>query len=144
MIQEPRKNGFTLLEIMVALAIVATALVTLLGSHLTSLNMAQKHKEQSQVAMLGRMKMEEVATIPYEALVGDAGDFAPEHPEVGWEVEVSDAAADDLEEIKIVMKMPDGDVEPETIENLKKVKIIIKMPDRDVELVTLVARTVVD
>ena len=122
MIPKPPKNGFTLLEIMVALAIVATALVTLLGSHLTSLNMAQKHKEQSQIAMLGRMKMEEVATIPYDSLVGDSGDFAPEHPEVGWEIEVEDAE----------------------IENLKEVKVIIKMPDREFELETLIARTVIE
>ena len=144
MIPKPPKNGFTLIEIMVALAIVATALVTLLGSHLMSLNLAHKHKEQSLAAMLGRMKMEETAIIPYDSLVGDSGDFAPEHPEVGWEIEVSDASADDLEEVKITMKTPDGDVVPETIENLKKVKVIIKMPDGHVELVTLVARTVID
>ena len=122
MIPRPSKNGFTLLEVMVALAIVATALVTLLGSHLISLNLAQKHKEQSLAFMLGRMKMGENATIPFDSLVGDSGDFAPEHPEIGWEVEVSDAE----------------------IENLKEVKIIIRMSDEEFELETLVARTVVE
>jgi general secretion pathway protein I len=116
------KNGFTLLEVMVALAIVATAFVTLLSTHLISLDLAQKHKERSLAAQLGRMKMDESLAVSYDSLVNDFGDFAPEHPELEWEIEVEEAE----------------------IENLKKVKIIIKMPGGDFVLDTLVARIEVE
>ena len=122
MITQRPKNGFTLLEIMAALAIVATALVALLGTHLKSLDLAYKHKEHTLATMLARQKMGESLTIPFEELRSDSGDFAPAHPEIGWEMEVSKA----------------------DIENLKEVKVIIKMPGGDFELESLVARTVIE
>jgi general secretion pathway protein I len=116
------KNGFTLLEIMAALAIVATALVALLGTHLTSLNLAYQQKEQTLAAMLAQQKMGEFRTIPFDELASDSGDFAPDHPEIKWETEVSEA----------------------DIDNLKEVKVIIKMPDSDFTLESSVARTIVE
>jgi general secretion pathway protein I len=113
------KNGFTLLEIMAALAIVATVLVALLGTHLKSLDLAYKHKEQTLAAMLARQKLSESLTAPFDELDSDTGDFAPDHPEIAWEIEVFEAE----------------------IENLKEVKIVIKLPARDYEIETLVART---
>ena len=115
-------RGFTLLEVMVALAIIATALVTLLGSHLMSLNLAQKHKEQTLAAMLARQKMEENLTVPFDSLVTDSGDFGPAHPEYKWELEVAEA----------------------DIDNLKKVRILVRLPGSEFALDTLVARSVVE
>ena len=109
MIPRRPKNGFTLLEVMAALAIVAVALVTLLGSHLISLNLAQKHKEQSLAAMLGRKMVQQSLTIPYDELRSDTGDFGPEHPHIQWEMEVSDADIDNLKEVTITIKLPGGD-----------------------------------
>jgi len=100
---------------MAALAIVATALVALLGTHLKSLDLAYKHKEHTLVTMLARQKMGETLTIPFDELRSDSGDFAPGHPEIGWEMEVSDADIDNLKEVKIIIKMPDGDF---TLESL--------------------------
>ncbi len=122
MILHRSDKGFTLLEVMVALAIIATALITLLGSHLMSLNLAYKHKQQTLAAMLARQRMEENLTIPFDSLSSDFGDFAPARPEIQWETEVEEAE----------------------MENLKKVKIIIRLPDGDFELETLVARTLIE
>jgi general secretion pathway protein I len=116
------KNGFTLLEIMAALAIMATALVALLGTHLTSLDLAYRHKEQTLAAMLAQQKMGESLTIPFDELSSDSGDFAPDHPEIEWEMEVSDA----------------------DIENLKEVRVVVRMPDDTFELESLVARTTIE
>ena len=122
MITRRPKNGFTLLEIMAALAIVATALVALLGAHLKSLDLAYKHKEQTLAAMLARQKIEESLMIPFDELSSDSGDFSPSYPEIEWETEVSKA----------------------DIDNLKAVKVIIKLPAGDFKLETLVARTVLE
>ena len=108
-------TGFTLLEVMVALAIIATALVTLLGSHLMSLNLAMTHKEQTLAAMLAREKMQESLTIPFDLLEDDSGDFTPARPEIGWETVVTEADIDNLKEVRIIIKMPEGDFELETL-----------------------------
>ena len=115
MITRRPKNGFTLLEIMAALAIVATALVALLGAHLKSLDLAYKHKEQTLAAMLARQKIEESLMISFEELSGDSGDFAPSHPEIEWEIEVSKADIDNLKEVKVIIKLPAGNFEVETM-----------------------------
>ena len=115
-------NGFTLLEVMVALAIIATALVTLLGSHLISLNLAQKHKEQTMETLLARQKMEESLITSFDSLQSDSGDFSPTFPGYEWEIEVEDA----------------------DVENLKNLKIIVKSPESEFTLETMVARCVVE
>ncbi len=116
------RNGFTLLEVMVALAIVAVALISLLGSHLMSLNLAQKHKEQTLASLLARQKMEECFVAPIEDLQSDYGDFAPLYPEYAWEVDVGDA----------------------DIENLKKVVIIVKSSESELRLEMMIARSIVE
>lgn len=119
---QPTKNGFTLLEVMVALAIIATALVTLLGSHLISLNLAQKNKEQTMQSLLARQKLEESFITPFDSLQNDSGDFGPAHPEYKWELEVENA----------------------DVENLKKITIIVQSSEDELTLETMVARSVVE
>ena len=85
------------------------ALVTLLGSHLISLDLAQKHEEQSLAAMLGREMIQNSLTIPYDELISDSGDFGPEHPQIQWRIEVSDADIDNLKEVIITIRLPGGD-----------------------------------
>ncbi len=104
-------KGFTLLEVMVALAIIATALVTLLGTHLMSLNLAQKNKEQTLEVMLARQKMEELFTVPFESVNSDSGDFAPEHPEYKWEISVENSDNDYLKNVKITVSSPEHALE---------------------------------
>jgi len=62
-------KGFTLLEVMVALAIIATALITLLGSHLMSLNLAYKHKQQTLAAMLAYAASEDPERVPRDRTI---------------------------------------------------------------------------
>ena len=115
-------HGFTLLEVMVALAIIATALVTLLGSHLISLNLAQKHKEQTMETLLARQKMEESLIASFDSLQSDFGDFGPTYPEYEWELEVENA----------------------DVENLKKLRIIVKSSEGEMRLEAMVARSVIE
>ena len=115
-------SGFTLLEVMVALAIIATVLVTLLGSHLMSLNLAQKHKEQTLIALLARQKMEESFTVEFDSLQNDFGDFSPSYPGYEWEREV----------------------EPADVGHLKKVRIIVRWYENEFALETIVAESVVE
>jgi general secretion pathway protein I len=107
-------KGFTLLEVMVALAIIATVLVALLGTHLMSMNLAHKNKEQALTAMLARQKMEELFTVPFESLAGASGDFGPDYPEYAWEVFVEEAETDNLKNVKITVSSPENSFALET------------------------------
>ncbi|MBI5118602.1 type II secretion system minor pseudopilin GspI [Candidatus Poribacteria bacterium] len=115
-------TGFTLLEVMVALSIVAVALVTLLGTHMMSLDLARKNKEQTLTALLARQKMEEALTTSFDTLAEDSGDFAPAHPEYKWELEVEKAETENLKKVKIIIKHPDGEFELETMVARKSAK----------------------
>jgi general secretion pathway protein I len=108
-------RGFTLLEVMVALAIISTALVTLLGTHLMSLTLAQKNKEQTLAAMLARRKIGEIRTMPFDSLASDSGDFGPDYPGAGWEMEVGAADIDNLKKVKLLLQLPEGEFEIETL-----------------------------
>jgi general secretion pathway protein I len=107
-------GGFTLLEVMIALAIIATVLVTLLGSHLMSLNLAQKHKEQTLIALLARQKLEESFTIEFDSLKSDFGDFSPMYPGYEWEREVESSDVEHLKKVKIIVKWHESEFELET------------------------------
>jgi general secretion pathway protein I len=107
-------RGFTLLEVMVALAIIATALVTLLGTHMMSLNLAQKNKEQTLCTLLGRQKMEEVFTTPFDSVSNDSGDFGADYPNYEWETTVEKGVVDNLKNVKITIKYPGGQFELQT------------------------------
>jgi general secretion pathway protein I len=101
------KNGFTLLEVVVALAIIAMVLVTLLGTHLMSLNLAHKNQEQMRIAMLARQKLEEIRITPFDSLNNDSGDFSPEYPNFSWEISVEEAEIDNLKNVKLTITSPE-------------------------------------
>jgi general secretion pathway protein I len=115
MTAQSSKNGFTLLEVMAALAIVSVALVTLLGSHIASLDLALMHKEQSLGSMFAGRMISESMTTPYEDLESGTGDFSPDNPEIEWEIEVEDADIDNLKKVIITIKMPSGDFKLDTL-----------------------------
>jgi hypothetical protein len=100
---------------MVALAIIATALVTLLGSHLISLNLAQKHKEQTMETLLARQKMEESLIAPFDSLQSDSGDFDPGYPGYEWELEIEDGDVDHLKNLRIIVRSSEGEFRLETM-----------------------------
>jgi general secretion pathway protein I len=53
-------RGFTLLEVMVALAVIAIGLTALLGSHSQSVSLATEAKFNTTVALLAQQKMTEL------------------------------------------------------------------------------------
>lgn len=69
--ERPRPEGFTLLEVMVSVAIVGALLVTLLYTLNYHLGIAQRHEALTVAAMLGREKLIEVR----RSTVGSEGDF---------------------------------------------------------------------
>ncbi len=85
-----RNSGFTLLEVMIAVAVMAISLTTLLGSQSQSISLANEARFYTTAALLGKARMAELELAGVGNLQSDGGDFGDDFPGYGWEVEVSD------------------------------------------------------
>jgi len=92
-------SGFTLLEVMIATAIIAIALVAALGSQSQSVSLANEAKFATTVAFLAQKKMAELEAEEVEDVSSDTGDFGEEFPGYRWESEVSDASLEGFETV---------------------------------------------
>lgn len=77
-------KGFTLLEVMVALAIVAGLLVTLLYTVSLHLEVAQRHEVVTKAVLLAREKLAGVKSGMLQA----KGRFAPPDEDYEWRVDI--------------------------------------------------------
>jgi general secretion pathway protein I len=109
-------RGFTLLEVMIAVAIIALALTTLLGLQTRSVSLANEAKFFTTAALLAQERMAAMEVEQPDRLVGGAGDFGAELPDYRWEVTVSDVdvpevegLADHLKRIDVIVFRGSGD-----------------------------------
>jgi general secretion pathway protein I len=115
-LQSNQPSGFTLLEVMIAVAIIAMALVAAIGSQSQSVSLATEAKFTTTAIFLAQGKMAELEAQNPDDLVSDAGDFGEDFPGYRWESEVNPATAtlDTLGEAsrhlkKIVLTVGRGD-----------------------------------
>jgi general secretion pathway protein I len=78
-------RGFTLLEVMIALAIMAGVVLTVISSFNYHLSVVNRDREETVAVLLGRAKMDDPAFRPDEI---KNGTFAPDRPDIAWEAEV--------------------------------------------------------
>lgn len=99
-----RRAGFTLLEVMVALAIIAFAFVGLLGLHARSIKMIARDQNLTRATLLAR---ELVSQIQFQVLtnglqdLGDAQGTFEGYPGYRWERQVLPAGLDEMREVLI-------------------------------------------
>jgi general secretion pathway protein I len=108
--------GFTLLEVMVAMAIIAIALTAVFGSQSQSLTLASEAKFSTTAAFLAQSKMAEIEAQKPEDLTSDSGDFGEDFPGYLWELSLKDATfdepegvSDDLKQIDLTVRWEDND-----------------------------------
>ncbi len=90
-----QQAGFTLLEMMVSVTIIAIALVTLIGSQSQSVSIATISRFDTTASLLAREKMTELALGGFDDLSSGDGDFGEDFPEYTWQVEVTDLGEED-------------------------------------------------
>lgn len=110
MIHDMTNKGFTLLEVMIAVALIAIALTTLLGSQSQSVSFANSAKFETMAALLAQSKMSEVTMQKAGALTSDSGDFGEDYPGYAWEVNVSEIAIPGIDTISDYLKQIDLEV----------------------------------
>ena len=87
--------GFTLLEIMVAVAIIAISFVSLLGSQSQRISIATISRFEITASMLAGQKLAEIQTADFEELSAAEGDFEDDFADFHWQTEVSELTEDE-------------------------------------------------
>jgi len=105
-----RASGFTLLEVMVALAVMSIVLVSVYRMHSQSLTMNTAARFYTQAPLLAQNKMAELEALSAEGFPEDSGDFGEQFPGYSWKASVTDVnseilgqAAEDLKRIDITV-----------------------------------------
>jgi len=94
--------GFTLLEVMVALAIMAGVITTVLGSVNYHLGIIANERDSTNLTLLARTRITELeqGVIPTKS----EGTFAPNHPELEWHAELIPTELPGLKKLQVRVK----------------------------------------
>jgi general secretion pathway protein I len=94
-----RPAAFTLLEVMVAMAIMAIVLVSVYRMHSQTLAMNTANRFYTQAPMLAQSKLAQLESGASEIIAGDSGDFGDKFPGYSWNVSVEEVAIEALGEV---------------------------------------------
>ncbi len=86
--KQAKPQGFTLLEIMVALTILSISLVVLLGLRNRDIALSAHARELTEATLLARQKITDITLRGFPELGEEAGDFGEEAPKYRWRQEV--------------------------------------------------------
>jgi general secretion pathway protein I len=103
----PAISGFTLLEVMVAVSIIAIVFVSVFRLHTQTLTMSSSVSFYSMAPMLAQGKLAELENRSTESFSDDAGDFGEQFPGYSWEAGVSDVESEILEDTATDLKRID-------------------------------------
>ena len=114
-IKKCKHFGFTLLEVMVAMAIIAIALTAVLGSQSQSVSLASEAKFSTTAPLLAQSKMAQIEVMELKDLNDDSGDFGDDFPGYTWQLSVKNVAfeepvsvAERLRQIDLKISWNDG------------------------------------
>lgn len=97
-------RGFTLLEVMIALAIAAGVLLTVISSVNYHLSIVGQDAEETTAALVGRAKLDDP---DFSKGTDNKGTFAPDHPAIKWERETTDTKIPGLSQIRLTVSWND-------------------------------------
>ena len=98
-----RRTGFTLLEVMISLAILAACLIVLLQLKLRSVDSFAESKAITTSLILARSKMAEIRAAGFPELGIEEGDFGEKYPGYQWLREVTESGLDVIRKVRLVV-----------------------------------------
>ena len=96
-----RNCGFTLLEVMVALAIIGIALVVILGLAQRSILVNQRLQQMTHATLLAKQRMAEIETGLFGTDSRSTGTFNEPNQNFNWRAVYSPTAIDGIEQIDL-------------------------------------------
>ena len=107
----PFSPGFTLLEVMISVAIIAIALMAVLGSQSQGLSLAGESRFNRTATLLAQEKMAEVEAVKAQGnLNSGSGNFGDEFPGYTWQLSVHDVLFEGAERLSDRLKQIDLEV----------------------------------
>jgi len=97
-------KGFTLLEVMIALAITAGVLLTVISSLNFHLSIISQGAEETTAVLLGRAKLDDP---DFSKQSENKGTFAPDHPTLKWEREITPTELPGLNRVLLTVSWND-------------------------------------
>lgn len=91
------------MEVMVAMAILAIALVSIFQLQSQSISMATDSRFMTTAALLAQSKMVETETSSSLSNKSESGDFGPDYPQYTWNIQISDAKLLQFKKIEITV-----------------------------------------
>jgi general secretion pathway protein I len=100
-------SGFTLLEVMVAMAIMAIVLVSVYRMHSQTLTMNTAARFYTQAPMLAQSKLAQMEAASSGIIEGDSGDFGDKFPGYTWSISAEEVSSETLGEFAADLKRID-------------------------------------
>jgi general secretion pathway protein I len=100
---QKKTNGFTLIEVLFAMAILAIGLVAIFHSQSQSISMSTDSRFMTTAALLAQSKMVEVESRSSFSNQSESGDFGTDYPQYTWHLEISDTKLLQFKKIEITI-----------------------------------------
>ena len=100
--------GFTLLEVMIALAIIASVLVSLLGLQTRTIGIGERQQKITRATMLAQERMTEVELKAGDRQRDDEGVFAKPFDNYRWQVRFRPTPLASVEEVTVTVLWGDA------------------------------------
>lgn len=91
------------MEVMIAMAILAIALVSVFQLLSQSISMSSDSRFMTTAALLAQSKMVELETDSSLSNKSDSGDFGTDYPQYSWHLEISDTQIPQFKKIEITV-----------------------------------------
>ena len=91
------------MEVMIAMAILAIALVAIFQLQSQSISMATDSRFMTTAALLAQSKMVEAETASSLSNESASGDFDPDYPQYTWHVEIGDTQLPQFKKIEVTV-----------------------------------------
>ena len=101
--RQNKTNGFTLMEVMIAMAILAIALVAVFQLQTQSISMSTESRFITTAALLAQSKMVEIETGTTLANHSEDGDFGSYYSQYTWHLEVGDTELPQFKKIEVTV-----------------------------------------
>jgi len=102
-IKGERRLGFTLVEVLVAMAILSIALVAVFQLQSQSVSMSAEARFATSASLLAQSKMTEIETGGVNTGRKQEGDFGPDYPQYGWRLDISDTQLPQFKKIEVTV-----------------------------------------